>query len=122
MAPGLDGFKRAVGLSRGIGEGFGDQAEHGISGGMSMAVVQALEVVDVCDREEGPPALAPHPGEFPLDDLAEGSPVEEPGEFVARRQLLDLGRGPLEEARLGQLVRSIDRSISPMPSGPRSSE
>ncbi|MPN35329.1 hypothetical protein SDC9_182826 [bioreactor metagenome] len=56
---------------------------------MPVAVVDRLEMVDVGEKKADRSRAAPVAGDQLVDQDAEGVPVEEPGQLVDRRHLLD---------------------------------
>ena len=71
-----------------------DLDEDAVAGGMAVAVVDALEVVDVDDAERKRKALLVSSVEVALEALEEMPRVAEPGERVGQRELHRLDRRP----------------------------
>jgi hypothetical protein len=100
----------AVAAAGGGTDGAGDLGEGLVAGGMAVAVVVGLEVVDVDQHQGGGRGVAPAAevggtaGAQPGGELVvEGPPVAQPGEGIGAGSVCELADQPLDPPGLAQL-------------------
>ena len=82
-----------VGFSQAGGDGARHLGQHLISGPVPELVVDALEVIDVDHGHAEAPTRAHAAVLFGVQQLQHAPAVDEPGQFVVRRQLADAVQG-----------------------------
>jgi hypothetical protein len=81
-------------LTYGCRQAIADRLEYLIAGGMSVAVVNVLEAVDVDEKRGDDGRMAYRPRQHPLGTIHHKSPVGQSGQHVVQRHRLDLAERP----------------------------
>jgi hypothetical protein len=95
-----------------------DAAEGLVAGGVSAAIIDLLEVVEVADHDRQRRGRTLRAGELELEHLAEGAPVEQAGQGITLRLLLEPAderrdAGPGDQHQRGACRQGADRYQPP---------